>query len=328
MSSIFNLKASNTVNLRTGLRNVINQTADAAIVAQGDSTDRAKGAGLGTDFQNGWLPQLARLLRSNGFVPYATWDSLIGTGNMIPGDDRWASTGTTTTPASIGGSMWQADASGEGLTFTPVEPKNAYGLLHFDNNSMRFNARVNAETPLVVDGTTGTRFALLTTTSPGPHVITIAWEASAVRFMGIDAYDSAVKQLKFWNASVSGARLEAFFNETQQYAAGSMSKFLSGVACCAIGGCGKNEMRIPKTTDPDVFTTPAEYATNLATWVDNWRFSGTCDPLLHTPVPDADDGSFAYPLSDYIAKIYEVALVKDVPVVRVNEALGGSWAIG
>ncbi|MDP3407223.1 hypothetical protein, partial [Bosea sp. (in: a-proteobacteria)] len=42
VSSIFNLKASNTVNLRTGLRNVINQTADAAIVAQGDSTDRAK----------------------------------------------------------------------------------------------------------------------------------------------------------------------------------------------------------------------------------------------------------------------------------------------
>lgn len=313
----YNLKASNTANLRAALNAVRAGSADTVIALSDDSTGRGRSEANGLDFERNWFNVALRKAQADGLFN-TTWSNLFGTGNITNADNRWNNVGTTTNPAGIGGSLWQIDATGEGMNFAPGVNANTFDIWHFDNNSMAFDANLDGGSNTRVDGTTGTRAARLTGTL-AEHTVNVAWAASTVRLIGIDAFDSTRKQAKGWNFSVSGGRAVDAITTSQQYASGSLATTLAPNMSAVIIGYSINERQQNNT--------PADYKTNVQTLIDLFKAgNANIDIILKTPVPSGSTG-LTYAQSEYVTAIYELAATNDCPVIQVYEAMG-SYASG
>lgn len=313
----YNLKASNTANLRAALNAVRAGSADTAIGLWDDSTGRGRSDLNGLDFERGWLPVAMRKAESDGLFN-TTWSSIWGTGNMIGGDARWNNVGTTTNPAGLGGSMWQIDASGEGMNFSSGVAANAFDLYNYDNNTMALDVNLDGGANTRIDSTAGFRATRLTGTLD-LHTVNVAWVASTARFIGIDPFDSTRKQVKAWNFSVSGGKASDVITTSQPYANGSLATALAPQLSAAIIGFTINERQ------GDI--APSVWKTNAQTLIDLIKAgNANCDIILKTPVPSGSTG-LTYAQSEYVAAIYELSVTNDCPVIQVNEAMG-SYALG
>lgn len=317
----FNLKASNTTNVRTAYHAGLRNTRVAFI---GDSTFRGQSFGVGTaQAVNSFPMQLATRLNAAGINAGAnnvwgdggSWGLGQTIANFKTGDSRVTSTAgwALGSVLSAGGNNFGATAAGT-MTFTPQGNVNTANIIWRDGATGRdWDWAVDGGAATNVQSTNVTQFAIVPVAlgSVASHALTLSWDLGTVSILGIDAYDNTRKELSLWNWGICGGTSANLINNTDTVvgrlailAHASLKPDLAFIEGGLI-----NDWR----TSVAVATSKA----NLTTLVTTVK-ANNGDVILCVPVFDNGSAGLTASQQLYVDAMYQVALEQNVGLIDIR----------
>jgi lysophospholipase L1-like esterase len=252
--NIYNFVPSNLIGWRTALAKTMSGQANARILCIGDSTT----FGTGSNNQNGsaggemnalsYPTQLATLLNEFG-VP-ANANGWMGDGSTAyetraTNDGRlvmgsaWSE--ATVNSPSIGGYFFQASTNTNALSFTPTNQVDTFVIWYVQAPSNGvLSAQINSGTVTNQNtaGTPGYKILSFTVTGTlGANTLNLKWSSGGKVFVvGVEAYNSAVKQVCVINSGWSGAKVVDIANNGNGYSPfASYPTFAADICLISIG---------------------------------------------------------------------------------------------
>lgn len=189
--------------------------ADFKVMCIGDSTTYGYNAGITANLcvAQSWPKQLAAILRVRGDI--VAEDAVFASGGAASAatyDARITFSGTPPTQIgtakTCGGWMFNWTATGA-MAFTPARNIDTFVVYYLRRPTAgTFNLNIDGGSNTLVTATNGS-FALGSQTmsagSVGAHTLNLAWASGDILVIGVDAYDSTVKQIKLWGAGFYGS---------------------------------------------------------------------------------------------------------------------------
>lgn len=324
-----NLKLTNTSNFRTtyqaGARNV-------RVAFIGDSTFRGQSFGVGTaQAVNAFPMQLATLLNAVGINAGAnnvwgdggSWGAGQTIANFKLGDSRVTSTAAFALGSvlSAGGNNFAVSAAGT-LSFVPQASCDTAQIIWRDGFTGRdWDWSVDGGAATNVLSTNVTQFGVVPAAlgALGAHTLTISWDLGAVTILGVDAYNSARKELTLWNWGICGATSANLINNVDVVGRLNILAHASLKPDLAfIEGGLINDWR----TSIALATSKA----NLTTLVSTVKANGG-DVILCVPVFDSGSSGLTASQALYVGAMYEVAAEQNVGLIDIRKKWG-SYAAG
>ncbi|TCP71813.1 hypothetical protein C8J43_102898 [Sphingomonas sp. PP-CE-1G-424] len=331
--NIYNLKASNTVRLRTGIAAAAAGVRNCLIGIWTPSTGAGQSTGGGTSQAvNAWPMQLASRLQAAGinagangfFGDKGNWGGVQSITSVLAGDYRLSITDGTTVGGTqaFGGNAFLFPAVPARLSFTPQNPVTRFEVAWRDNASVRsFNATIDAG-PAALVTTTGVaalRRTLLPAVPIGMHTINFDWVAGNVTIVGCHSYNDANgrKEISFLNGGIAGA-MSARFNDETDAAVG----LTATLAAYQFDAAFYDDAPI---NDWRNGVSVAASKANATAWVQKVK-AANVDPVLITPLWDNGTLGLSAQQDSYAAMLFEVAIEQDVPLIDIRGAWG-SYAL-
>lgn len=306
--TVLNAPIEKLPNWRKAVAKVRRGTANARLLCVGDSTTAGYLGSVSTSNGLGAYPvQLASQLTARGltanshnFIGNKNWPS----GGLGGNDSRLTTSGSISqTIKSAGGYLMNWTAAG-GLTFTPTASVDTFDVWYVQNaaGSFTINLDGGANTTVNTAGTTNLLKATITG-SLGAHTLNLAWVSGTIFILGVEAYNSAAKEVSVLNSGAYGW-IASDWNP------GSVtSKWQSANAISAISP----DLTIICLTINDANTPTSEstYKTNLQIIIDAAKVTG--DVILMTGVPTS---RAAQPNIERYMR--ELAVLNDVPLIDLS----------
>lgn len=323
ISTIYNLKPSNTARLRSAMARTDRNCRIACI---GPSTTAGQSTGGGTTQSViSWPMRAAAALQAQGinagannfFGDKGSWGLAQTIANFLTGESRITVTGATALGSgkTVGGNAFSMTAAST-LAFTPPGGVTKFLLWWRDNGTGRqFNASVDGGTATLVSSTGATvpQSTVISAGTVGTHTLTETWVAGGVVPIGIEAYDDTNnrREISFLNWGISGAVSARFIDNTDT-AGGQMAMLTATAPAAAIlDDLVINDWR----TSVPIATAKA----NVTTLVQTVKTAGG-DPILTTPLWDSGTSGLSAQQDAYASMIYDVANEQDVPLIDVRAA--------
>lgn len=319
-NSLLNFRSDNLSRWRIARAKVRNGTANAAVMCIGDSTTFGAQAAAGTAQRlNAYPAQLANLMTAAGlranhqsiFGTSGPGSSLTATDSRVSLTGNWTQNGSLT---SVGGPMLLASNTGT-LSFAPTINVDTFDVWYLRVSGMRFNWNINggANTlTAVLPGDNLTQKLTIPATL-GANTLNIEWSVGNTYIVGINAYNSAQKEVSVWNCGWFGSSTPNWvsrFDLTWSPLA-TIPTLAPDVVIISIGINDWGGDRLI-----------SEYKNNLRTMV---RFaSQVSDVILMTPFPSATSNADPEEQRRYVEAIYAVAGEVDCPLIDMW-AQFGSW---
>jgi lysophospholipase L1-like esterase len=249
---------------------VVAGTSNAKLLIVGDSTALGSGAGP-PSYPYSWPTVVASLLTSAGIN--ASWQSRIADGNLttsLPSLDPRVTMGSSyivSTLPTLGGSLfWNNSIINVGWRFTPTVPFNTadvYSLTNAGLGSMISNVNGGSGTTIIETGSS----AMVKTTITGPLGTTgvlIAPNTGISYFLGVVAYNSAVKEVSILNAGFAGGSVGNFIDASSVWSPLNVLGFI------------EPDLTIIDLTvnDANLGTAAATYQTNLELIIARAKLTG------------------------------------------------------
>lgn len=326
---VFNYRPGGFLRTRTALANVRKGLANAKIACIGDSTTRGQGSGTTTQQAlNGWPVMAQQILAAKtGLV--CRGQNLWSTGNatLSSFDARvtlgsWGGTGTLFT---LGGPRIFASGAGT-LLFAPTEAQFDTCDVYVANNTtgsctVNFNAGATIITVNTTTALTMTKQSAVG--SLGTNIVNVPWVSGTPTLVGLDCYNSAIKQVSFWNMGwlVSTTNNWASPDGTRGWDPRAALASATIAADLAIINLGINDYSgSPPAIDP------LTYYANMASLIVAQQSQGG-DVLLMTPFPSDSTVSPLDVQASYNAMCYNLALNYNCPLIDTTLLFGGarSW---
>lgn len=325
LPGVFNFKPNNFMRLRAALAATRKGTANTNIAFVGDSTTRGQGSGAGTAQALNGFPVMAQSYFASRTGLVCRGQSLWGSGNATLGsfDARvtlggsWTGSGSSFGP---GGPRLVATAAGTFL-FAPTEAQFDTADLYYCNNAtgsmtVNFNAGATLNT---INTTAAFTVALQANVSTlGTNVVNIPWVSGTPSFIGLDCYNSAIKQVSFWNMGWLSSTT-ATWNLTDSKAWNSLTYFASGAlpVHAAVVSLGINDWSAGGVA-------PSTYKANLIALVT--ALQTTADVIILTPFPSDSTVAPVDYQAAYTAACYEIAIATGAALIDTTMLFNGGRA--
>lgn len=299
-------------------------TGNLRLLVGGDSTTRGYGAaGDATTYQKGYPPKLSARLNQSDLMLPSTWQGFFGSSRSTSYaslDSRVAVSGgfaSVVNSPSLGGGWWACTATGT-MTFTPTQDCDTFTIWYLCYNTGSFTVNLDGGSTLSTVNVTGSSsiHSVTVTGTLGAHGLNIVWVSGTVQILGVEAYDSATKQICVINAGSSGSNSSNWATNTAAYTSGNAIV----------------------TIDPDVFLfcigindytdaiTAATTLTNISTLIAPIKTAGI-DVILKTPVPSAVSARTRAVQQTYNDAIVAAATANNCPVIDTWTRFGTQEAM-
>lgn len=304
---------------RKALAGVRRGTANAKLALIGDSTTRGQGSGTTTaQALNGYPVQLSGLLDgSNGLR--AGWQNLFGTGNatLSSFDSRVTLTGSfTTSSVSCGGQLFRM-ATTATLAFVPTVNCDTFDVYSVNNGTGSFTINLDGGATLATVNTTTSGTIVKTTVSGtlAGHTLNCVWASGTPYILGVDCYNSAVKQASCWNFGWLASTSANWSRQVTLFDPGpAIRNYL--VPDLSIIDLGIN--------DWSTSVSPATYRANLQTLITDCLAAG--DVVLKTPAPTQDSVVSLDTQKQYVYMVYDLARENNLLVIDGFQRFS-SWEV-
>lgn len=318
----YNLDPALNQKLLMAIGKVRRGTQNAKILCVGDSTTRGVGASAGTAaFLNGYPPQLAAQLTAAGLT--AGSQNVFGSGNvtLTSSDSRigllnGATQGAVNT--TLGGAMFQLTAATHTFAFTPTancDTFDIYSVKTGGTGSFTINLDGGATAATVSGVTTPSTIVKTTVTGTlAAHTLNCVWASGTTYVIGVDAYNSAVKQLSIWNLGASGAKSTDLADTAVTY--GELSAISFYAPDLTIIDCGINDWANG--------TGVSTYVTSMQAFITAAKASG--DVWIMTPPPSSTASTAINVQKPYVDAMYRLADANGCSLIPVWNRFG-SYAI-
>lgn len=305
---LFNFRVNSLPKWRKSLANVRRGISNAVIAFVGDSTTRGQGSATTTgQALNGFPVQLSNLLNATPGLK-SGWQNIFGQANttITTFDSRIALTGTfTTASVCFGASPFRMGAAAT-MAFTPTVNCDTFDIYSINNGTGRFTINLDGGATLATVNTT-TNGAIVKTTVSGTlaaHTLNCVWVSGATFVLGIDAYDSATKQVSCWNGG--------WLSATAANWNGQVGLFAPMLAL--------RDYLVPDLTIIDLginnwsaSADPTQFKSDMSNMLSIIR--PTLDVVLKTPIPTQATATSLDTQRKFIQATYELAEAYDCPLV-------------
>jgi lysophospholipase L1-like esterase len=310
--------ASPSLRWRTALANVRRGISNAKLAFVGDSTTAGTGSSgtTGKLRVNSYPAQISAMFTAYGITGglenvFGTANSTVSTYN----DKVQLLNGSVVTAGnlSIGGGLHQLTASTHTFAFTPAATCDTFDVYHVKTGGTG-TSTINLDgggTLATVTGFISGGGVVKTTVSGtlAAHTLNVVWSAGTNYVLGVDAYNSAVKQVSCWNLGASGATAAQIASTSTGYASKNGLATLAPdmtVICIAI-----NDWNVPT----DITTWKA----TMQSIIDTALISG--DVMLVTPVPSGNATTLAVQRT-FVDATYTLAADNAIRVVDIWKRWG------
>lgn len=305
---LFNFRVNSLPKWRKSLANVRRGLSNAVIAFVGDSTTRGQGSATTTgQALNGFPVQLSNLLNATPGLK-SGWQNIFGQANttITTFDSRIALTGTfTTASVCFGASPFRMGAAAT-MAFTPTVNCDTFDIYSINNGTGQFTINLDGGATLATVNTT-TNGAIVKTTVSGTlaaHTLNCVWVSGATFVLGIDAYDSATKQVSCWNGG---------------WLASTAANWNSQVGLFA-PMLALRDYLVPDLTIIDLginnwsaSADPTQFKSDMSNMLSIIR--PTLDVVLKTPIPTQATSVSLDTQRKFIQATYELAEAYDCPLV-------------
>ena len=317
----YNLKSSNTVNLRTAYRSGVT----TAIALVGDSQFRGISASLPANsmFPNGMARQTAASLSAKGIT--AGFDNLFGIGDGTSNTGSLATLksrdyrfdfggGATVGSQAGGGAGFSLPSAGSFVSISSLATATKFDL--WDRNAgtgSGFTYSVDGGAPVTVSQTGA--FVMRKTTidlgSPGLHTIRVEWAAGNPTIYGGAFYDDRRSEIRLNDFSIAGGDSQRLGDNTGSPSAGRPQMYIqTGSKLALVEGGVTNDWRGNVSV--------ATFKTNLTNLVSTLQ-AANIDVVLWTPPFDGSGVGSAANQEAYITAMYEVATARDCGLIDIRK---------
>lgn len=328
-SGLYNFKPSNTRKIATALAKVRRLSSSAKIALIGDSTIRGTGAHATANlqWQNGIPRQLSNMLNAaatlnNGVL--SSWQNLFGNGSSSASDpvlhDSRVVVSGTFAPAGVsvpGGLTFRANGAGT-LSFTPTTNVNTFIVYYYQNGTGGFTTNFDGGATITTVNVAGTKSVQTSTVtdagSAGAHTLNIVYTSGTIFILGIEAYDSALKELRVWNWGRGGATSTYWNDSTDVYS--PIPMMATAAPDAFIIDLGINDWN---TSGGNIAL--ATHITNMQAIITAAKAVG--DVILMSPAPSdtATISSAAYQ-QGYVDAQRSLAVTNDIPFIDAFARFG------
>jgi lysophospholipase L1-like esterase len=310
INEYFNFTSLNLANWRKVLAKVRAGTANAKLAFIGDSTTASWYGVTDTTVRSKAYPnQCASIMAGLGITTgvQSFWgNNRLNNSTSLAAFDSRAAMGAWTIELfsnAIGGSFLKG-AAGTAFSWTPAVQVDTFDI-YYINGSFNANIDGGANTANTPGGVNVKKMTM--TAALGTHTLNLTYVSGTVYVMGVDAYNSAVKQVSCWNWGYYGSDTTNWVTSTNLYDAVPAITFMApdlSIIDLTINDIGNS---VPVATAK----------TNLQTVINTCRLSG--DVILNVPVPGQISGGRTQAVIDSFASmIYDVAIANDCPMVSFN----------
>ena len=313
-NEFYGFSGQNTKKWRAALARTRVGGTRAKIACVGDSTTRGMGSGSGDLFTgtqaNSYPTQLAALLNARGLPAQA--NSLFGNGatTITTSDPRvtlgagWAAGGTL-----LGGSLLAGTAATGFLGLQPSVSVDTFDTYYVAGGLGTATLNINGGATLAtLDGSGASNILKNTVTgSLAANQLRVTYASgSAFWVAGIDAYNSAAKEVAVWNLGASGAKVADVRN------AGSGFSFAFCLPKLA-----------PDLTIIDLTINDWAPPTNLASYTADMQALiaaalSTGDVILMTGVPSSTSSATAVNQAAFVSANYDLAKANGIPLIDLS----------
>lgn len=320
---VFNFRR--LIKTRLAFANVRKGVSNAKIAFVGDSTMRGQGSAAGTaQALNGLTVQAAAILNSKtGLV--CRGQNLWGSGNATLGsfDSRvtlssWAPTGTLFGP---GGPRLAASGAGT-MLFAPTEATFDTCDVYYCNNAagvftVNFDAGATINT--ITETSAGTLAVQTNVGTLGTHTVNLPWVSGSPSIMALDCYNSAIKQVSFWNMGWLGATTNTWLtNNSKGWDP------LTALASATLGqDCTVISLGINDYSGTPVAVDVPTYISNLTAIVNACKTNGG-DVILLTPFPSDSTVAPIDVQASYTAACYTVSIATNSTLIDTTFLFDGA----
>lgn len=318
--NLYNWNPQNLKNFRKAIANVRLGVQNAKLAIVGDSISAGTGGG-GTPAKyrvNSWPTKLAAYMQAATGI---TWnaDNVFGTANLTISAycDKLVLSGGATQGAvntTLGGAQFQLTGAGNTVAFTPTLSADTFDVYSMKTGGTgTFN--INLDGGATLASPTGTipggGLAKTSVTGTlGAHTLNCVQSAGTCYVIGIDAYNSAVKQVSVWNISASGALSSNVADATNGYSAKPALAFYA--PDCTILCLGIN--------DWNNAAGPATYYANMDAIIQTALLSG--DVILMAPNPSSNALTPLATQQQYVNQLYSLANKYSLPLIDLFARFG------
>jgi lysophospholipase L1-like esterase len=298
-------------------------SADTLIAFCGDSTERGTIDGGGAaQFGNGPPVKVARLLATAGYnIAHDNVFGNLASGSLPSSDTRVVFAGTIGNSNNVpGGRFFTLSGSGAKVTFTPTVNCDRFDVYTVQNTGLGTLALdINGGAATNVVGN-GAKTVVKTTLSPalGANTINVSWVSGTAHLIGIDAYNSNVKRVRCLNMGWPSS------TSTQWAVTGNIWEprpLLSSTILrpnCIVLNLGLNDMNTAPVNS-------ATFKSNMLAMIADWKANS--DVIMKAWAPAGSGWADQATQDDHLARLYEVALEADVPLINTLARIP-SWTAG
>lgn len=304
----FNFRINSLPKWRKALANVRRGISNASIAFVGDSTTRGQGSATTTgQALNGFPVQLSNLLNATSGLK-SGWQNIFGQGNttITTFDSRIALTGTfTTASVSFGAAPFRMGAAAT-MAFTPTVNCDTFDIYSVNNGTGQFTINLDGGATLATVNTTTSGSIVKTTVSGtlAAHTLNCVWVSGATFILGVDAYDSATKQISCWNGGWLSATAANWNGQIGLFAPMlALRDYL--VPDLTIIDLGINNW----TASAD----PTQFRSDMSNMLGILR--PTLDVVLKTPIPTQATTTSLDTQRKFVQVLYELAEAYDCPLL-------------
>jgi lysophospholipase L1-like esterase len=270
---------------RTAVANVRRGVSNAKLAFIGDSTTAGTGSSItaGKLRLNSHPSQIAAMFTSYG-IPGGL-ENVFGTAAIAVAtynDKVTLANGATVTAGNLtlGGGIHQLTASTHTFTYTPATNCDTYDVYHIKTGgtgTSTINIAGGGTLATVTGTLTGGGVVKTTVTGTlGLGPLNVVWSSGTNYVLGVDAYNSAIKQVSCWNMGASGAKADQIASTSNGYT--SRSALATLAPDMSVIDVGIN--------DWVAGTAMTSFRTSIQQIIDTARISG--DAMLVVPVPSGD----------------------------------------
>lgn len=188
---------------RAALAKVRAGTSNAKLLCVGDSTTAGYSSVTNTSVRLKSYPaQLATFLTGRGITAgsQSFWGTNLLPGGLAANDSRVTSSGWSAAPIGTPGGGITATSAAT-LAFTPAGSVDTFDIYYIGVGV--FSAAIDAGG---ATNSTGSQVQKMTVTATaGTHTLNLAWVSGTAYVLGVDAYNSATKQVSVWNLGNYGS---------------------------------------------------------------------------------------------------------------------------
>lgn len=286
------------------------------VVLVGDSTTLGTGANATANqcVAFGWPSNAQRYFNKAGVT--CQRDTLLGDGDGTSAakDSRvvvGSSWGTGGAPNSLGGITFTSTTTTNALSFTPtglVDTFIVYYVVFPGGGTLSVGVDAGSPSNQSTAGASAVGTKTVTATSPGIHTCNIKWvSGGAVFVIGIEAYNSTIKQLQIMNAGWAGAKAFDVSVATQPYnpllTLGTVAPDLT-IICIGI-----NDWRAATST--------TTFTTNIQSVITEALISGDC--ALMTPIGSNPADTAQATQDIYVNILRSLAATNNIPLIDIYD---------